>query len=59
VIADTGSMNSPFYVLSYLGLWVALMRALLVRAAILPPTCARCGLRYERRHLGETVCSCR
>ncbi len=51
-------MNSPLYVLSYLGLWVVLMRALLVRAAILPPTCARCGLRFERRHLGETVCSC-
>jgi hypothetical protein len=52
-------MNSPVYVLSYLGLWLVLMRALLVRAAILPATCARCGLRLERRHLGETVCSCR
>ena len=47
-------MNSPLYVLSYLALWIVLMRALLVRAAILPPTCARCGLRFERRHLGET-----
>jgi uncharacterized Zn finger protein (UPF0148 family) len=37
---------------------MALMRALLVTAAILPATCARCGLRFERRHLGETVCSC-
>jgi hypothetical protein len=57
--ADTDSMNSPLYVLSYLALWVTLMRALLVRAAILPATCARCGLRFERRQLGETVCSCR
>ena len=52
-------MDSPVYVLAYLGLWVVLMRALLVRAAILPPTCTRCGLRFERRQLGETVCSCR
>jgi hypothetical protein len=51
-------MNSPLYVLSYLALWVTLMRALLVRASLLPATCARCGLRFERRQLGETVCSC-
>ncbi len=38
--------------------WATLMRALFVRAQLLPPTCARCGLRYERRALGETVCSC-
>jgi hypothetical protein len=51
-------MNSPVFVVSYLALWVCLMRALLVRAAVLPPTCGRCGLRFERRALGETVCSC-
>jgi len=51
-------MNSPAVILPYLALWVALMRALLVRAAILPATCARCGLRYERRALGEVICSC-
>ena len=38
--------------------WATLMRALFVRAQLLPPTCARCGLRYERRALGEVVCSC-
>ena len=51
-------MNSPVFVLPYLALWTALMRALLVRAEVLPPTCARCGLRFERRELGEVVCSC-
>jgi hypothetical protein len=56
--ADTGSMSSPLYALTYLTLWAVLMRALLVRAMILPATCHRCGLRYERRQLGEPVCSC-
>jgi hypothetical protein len=39
-------------------LWATLMRALLVRAQVLPPTCARCGLPFERRALGERVCQC-
>jgi hypothetical protein len=51
-------MNSPAIVLPYLAFWAALMRAMLVRAEVLPPTCPRCGLRYERAHLGEPVCSC-
>jgi hypothetical protein len=51
-------MNTPLVALSYLALWVTLMRALLVTAAILPATCARCGLIFERRELGETICSC-
>jgi hypothetical protein len=38
--------------------WASLMRALFVRAQLLPATCGRCGLRYERRALGEVVCSC-
>ena len=38
--------------------WMALIRAMFVKAQVLPPTCARCGLRYERAHLGEPVCSC-
>jgi hypothetical protein len=52
-------MTSPVLVIPYLALWAALMRALLVKAAVLPPTCTRCGLIFERRELGETVCSCR
>jgi hypothetical protein len=51
-------MSSPVLALPYLILWMTLMRALLVSAAILPATCARCGLRFERAHLGETICSC-
>ena len=38
--------------------WIVIFRALLVRAKLLPPTCGRCGLRFERRRLGETVCGC-
>jgi hypothetical protein len=44
--------------LGYVLLWITLMRALLVRARVLPPTCARSGLRFERRVLGERVCTC-
>jgi hypothetical protein len=42
----------------YVVLWAALMRALLVRARIAPPMCARCGLKLERSQLGESVCRC-
>jgi hypothetical protein len=45
-------------VLGYVLLWITLMRALLVRANVLPPTCGRCGLPFERRALGERVCTC-
>lgn len=51
-------MNSPAVVAPYLVFWTTLMRALFVRAELLPPTCARCGLKLERRELGEPVCSC-
>jgi hypothetical protein len=52
-------MNSPLLVITYLAFWMTMMRALFVRADLLPPTCGRCGLRLERRALGEPVCSCR
>ena len=42
----------------YAMLWIALLRALLVRARVLTPACARCGLKLERAHLGERVCTC-
>jgi hypothetical protein len=44
--------------LPYLVLWAALVRALFVKANIAPRTCRRCGLLFERRQLGEPVCSC-
>jgi hypothetical protein len=42
----------------YAMLWIVLMRALLVRARMLAPTCPRCALKFERDRLGERVCSC-
>jgi hypothetical protein len=45
-------------VIPWFAFWAALMRALFVSARLLPATCGRCGLRYERRALGETVCTC-
>jgi hypothetical protein len=50
-------MNGPILI-AYVLLWATLMRALLVRARVLPPTCARCGLPFERRALGNRVCRC-
>jgi hypothetical protein len=50
-------MNGPV-LLGYVLLWATLMRALLVKARLLPPTCARCGRPFERRHLGDPVCRC-
>jgi hypothetical protein len=49
---------SVTFLLGYALLWATLMRALLVKARVLPPTCARCGLPFERRALGERVCRC-
>ena len=49
-------MNGQLFLL-YLFLWATLMRALLVKARVLPATCTRCGLAFERRALGEAVCS--
>ena len=43
----------------YMVLWAVLMRALLVRAKIAPPMCARCGLKLERSQLGEFCLSLR
>ena len=39
-------------------LWVVLIRTLLVRADLLPPTCRRCGLPLERTDLGQKICRC-
>jgi hypothetical protein len=39
--------------------WMTVARAVLVFAQKLPPTCSRCGLKLERRYLGEPVCHCR
>jgi hypothetical protein len=48
----------PMLVTACVLFWMALVRALLVRAGSLAPLCARCGLKYERESLGERVCRC-
>jgi len=45
-------------ILPYFVLWATLMQALLVKANLVPASCARCGRKLERRELGEPVCSC-
>jgi hypothetical protein len=49
----TGSLVLPYFVL-----WATLMKALLVKAKVVPPSCGRCGRKFERRELGEPVCDC-
>ena len=46
-------------ILAYAALWATLLRALLVRAQVIPATCARCGMMLERSELGQQICSCR
>jgi hypothetical protein len=38
--------------------WATVARAVLVYAQKLPPNCPECWRRFERRHLGEPVCTC-
>jgi hypothetical protein len=42
----------------YLALAATLVRALALKLRLGSPTCARCGLAFERRSLGEPVCHC-
>ena len=57
--ADTRSVITQTWLLApWAMLWIVLVRGLLVRAGILPPTCNRCGLQFERRKLGGGVCRC-
>ena len=51
------SMNAQMIV-GYAVLWVVLMKALFMRASVIPAACARCGLLFERRELGGAICSC-
>jgi predicted Zn-ribbon and HTH transcriptional regulator len=44
--------------LAYAVLWATLMRTLLVRARVLPASCHRCGLLFERSELGAAICRC-
>ena len=51
------SMNAQLLV-SYAVLWIVLIKALCVRARVIPPECPRCGQPYERRELGGAICRC-
>jgi hypothetical protein len=42
----------------YIALAGTLMRSVLVKLQLTPPSCGSCGLPRERRELGETICSC-
>ena len=61
VASDIGVMpwDVPlsFALLAVLG-WAIVARAVLVYTRVLPPTCGGCGLKLERRYLGEPVCRC-
>jgi hypothetical protein len=50
--------NFPLAVMLFVLGWATVARAVLVFVQKLPPTCSRCGRRYERKHLGEPVCKC-
>ena len=43
---------------AYLVIGATLLKAALVQARVLPPSCGRCGLAFERRYLGERICTC-
>ncbi len=51
------SMNAQLLV-SYAVLWIVLIKALFMRARVLPAECPRCGRLYERRELGGAICRC-
>jgi hypothetical protein len=42
----------------YVAFAAVLMRAVLVKAQRISPSCGRCGLPLERRELGEAICGC-
>ena len=50
-------MNAQMIV-GYAVLWVVLMKALFIRAKVIPAECPRCGQLFERRELGGAICSC-
>jgi len=51
------SVNAQMIV-GYAVLWVVLMKALFIRAKVIPAECPRCGRLFERRELGGAICSC-
>jgi hypothetical protein len=57
--ADNGGViNSGTLLAPWAMLWIVLIRTLLVRHQLLPPTCSRCGLPLERTRIGTRICRC-
>ena len=57
--ADKRSMRQDVWIpLLLVMAWSTVARSVLVYARKLPPPCLRCWRLFERRYLGETVCSC-
>jgi hypothetical protein len=51
------SMNSQV-ILGYAVVWVVLIKALFIRARVIPAECPRCGRPFERSELGGAICTC-
>jgi hypothetical protein len=51
-------MTSWLPILPYLVFWAVAMQALLIRAHVVPPVCARCGRALERRYSEQPLCTC-
>jgi hypothetical protein len=51
-------MSNWLPIFPYLVFWAVSMQALLIRARLVPPLCARCGRSREGRYLGEKTCAC-
>lgn len=51
-------MTSWLPILPYLVFWAVAMQAILVRAKLVPPICARCGRTHRRRFDDQSICSC-
>jgi hypothetical protein len=54
----TGMTTSSAFLVPWAMVWVVLLRALLVKADVLPKTCKHCGLPFERSRLGDGICRC-
>jgi hypothetical protein len=52
-VITSGTLLAPWAML-----WIVLIRGLLVRARLLPPTCHRCGQPLERSYAGQPICRC-
>lgn len=51
-------MRDPILISAFLSLGVCLTRALVDAAAVVPPVCARCLRRFERKGGDDRVCAC-